>query len=75
MHAAQDEDGWTPLIAATCYNHEDVVQVTSPRTARALVPLTLLQELLEAGADPNICDKMGLRPMHYAGACRRAKAA
>jgi hypothetical protein len=24
----QDEDGWTALIAATCYNHEDVVEVT-----------------------------------------------
>jgi hypothetical protein len=23
----QDEDGWTALIAATCYNHDDVVQV------------------------------------------------
>jgi hypothetical protein len=23
----QDEDGWTALIAATCYNHEDVVKV------------------------------------------------
>ena len=40
----------------------------SHRTARALMPLSLGQELLEAGADPNICDKLGLHPMHYAGA-------
>jgi hypothetical protein len=24
---AQDEDGWTALIAASCYDHQDVVKV------------------------------------------------
>lgn len=46
---AQDDSGWTALMAATCYDHADIVQ-----------------ELLEAGADPDIQDKQGLTAMHYA---------
>ncbi len=65
----QDDSGWTALMAATCYDHADIVQVSMrPQSHRYYAACDCLRkELLEAGADPDIQDKQGLTAMHYAG--------
>ncbi len=56
-------------MAATCYDHADIVQVSLHPQSHSYCAAcdSLREELLEAGADPDIQDKQGLTAMHYAG--------